>query len=132
MLEFIARHNIPLAADSERRVEKAADTFATYCEHTPSLWPPLHAILSLPHAATALRAMHDTGLIHAMFPEWRTIFCLVVPDFYHRYTVDEHTLVTIEKLAELASSKDPVRSRLADISSEVEDLALLRFALLFP
>ena len=131
LLEFIARHNIPLAADSERRVEKAAEAFAAYCERTQPLWPPLHAILSLPHAATALRAMHDTGLIHAMFPEWRTIFCLVVPDFYHRYTVDEHTLVTIEKLAELASSKDPARSRLTEILSEVEDLALLRFALLF-
>ena len=67
----------------------------------------LHSILSLPHAAAALRVMHDTGLLQAMFPEWRNIFCLVVPDFYHRYTVDEHTLVTIEKLAELAASKDP-------------------------
>jgi [protein-PII] uridylyltransferase len=131
LLEFIARHGIPLAADSERRVEKAAATFGTYCEHTPALWHPLHTILSLPHAAAALRAMHDTGLIHAMFPEWRTIFCLVVPDFYHRYTVDEHTLVTIEKLAELARDRDPARSRLAEILSEVEDLALLRFALLF-
>ena len=66
-----------------------------------------HSILSLPHAAAALRVMHDTGLLQAMFPEWRNIFCLVVPDFYHRYTVDEHTLVAIEKLAELAASKDP-------------------------
>jgi [protein-PII] uridylyltransferase len=75
--------------------------------------------------------MHDTGLLQAMFPEWRNIFCLVVPDFYHRYTVDEHTLVTIEKLAELAASKDSGERRLAEILSEVEDLALLRFALLF-
>jgi [protein-PII] uridylyltransferase len=131
LLEFIARHGIPLAADSERRLEQAGPAFAEYCAHTPNLWPPLHNILSLPHAAAALRAMHDTGLIQAMFPEWRTIFCLVVPDFYHRYTVDEHTLVTIEKLVELGASKDPARGRLADILSEVEDLALLRFALLF-
>jgi [protein-PII] uridylyltransferase len=45
--------------------------------------------------------------------------------------VDEHTLVTIEKLAELADGKNPAHRRLADILSEVEDLALLRFALLF-
>ncbi len=75
--------------------------------------------------------MHDTGLLQAMFPEWRNISCLVVPDFYHRYTVDEHTLVAIEKLAELAASKDSAERRLAEILSEVEDLALLRFALLF-
>ena len=131
LLEFVARHGIPLAAETERRVEQACDAFAAYCERARPLWPPLHSILSLPHAAAALRVMHDTGLLQAMFPEWRNIFCLVVPDFYHRYTVDEHTLVTIEKLAELAASKDPGERRLAEILSEVEDLALLRFALLF-
>jgi [protein-PII] uridylyltransferase len=45
--------------------------------------------------------------------------------------VDEHTLVTIEKLTDLAASKEPGLRRLADIYSEIEDLALLRFALLF-
>ncbi len=131
LLEFVARHGIPLAAETERRVEQASDAFAAYCERARPLWPPLHGILSLPHAASALRVMHDTGLLQAMFPEWRNIFCLVVPDFYHRYTVDEHTLVAIEKLAELALTKDPAQRRLAEILSEVEDLALLRFALLF-
>jgi [protein-PII] uridylyltransferase len=131
LLEFVARHGILLAAETERRVEQASETFGAYCARTEPLWPPLHSILSLPHAAAALRVMHETGLLLAMFPEWRNIFCLVVPDFYHRYTVDEHTLVTIEKLAELAGSKDVAHRRLAEILSEVEDLALLRFALLF-
>ena len=131
LLEFVARHGIPLSADAERRIEEASDAFATYCERTQPLWPPLHAMLSLPHAAAALRVMHETGLLQALFPELRTISCLVVPDFYHRYTVDEHTLVTIEKLAELAEDKNPPHRRLAEILSEVEDLALLRFALLF-
>ncbi len=136
LLEFIARHGIPLAAESERRVEQASDTFAAYCDGTQPLWPPLHSILSLPHAATALRAMHDTGLLQAVFPEWKTIFCLVVPDFYHRYTVDEHTLVAIEKLADLGAVQlftdtDAARRRFRDIYSEIEDPALLRFALLF-
>lgn len=131
LLEFVARHGILLAAETERRLEQASDTFAVYCERSQPLWPQLHAILSLSHASAALRVMHDTGLLQAMFPEWRNIHCLVVPDFYHRYTVDEHTLVTIEKLAELAASKDPAQRRLSEILSEVEDLALLRFALLF-
>ncbi len=131
LLEFVARHGIPLAAETERRVEQACDSFAEYCARAQPLWPALHGILSLPHAAAALRVMHETGLLPALFPEWRNIFCLVVPDFYHRYTVDEHTLVTIEKLAALAVSKDPAERRLAEILSEVQDLALLRFALLF-
>lgn len=131
LLEFVARHGVPVAAETERRLEQAADAFGAYCERTAPLWPPLHAILSLPHAATALRVMHETGLLPAMFPEWRNIFCLVVPDFYHRYTVDEHTLVAIEKLSKLASSENPAERRVTEILSEVEDLALLRFALLF-
>jgi [protein-PII] uridylyltransferase len=131
LLEFVARHGIPLAADTERRLEQASEAFAGYCEHAQPLWPALHGILSLPHAAGALRVMHETELLQAVFPEWRNIFCLVVPDFYHRYTVDEHTLVSIEKLAGLAASKDPAERRLAEILSEVQDLALLRFALLF-
>ena len=131
LLEFVARHGVPLAAETERRLEQSADAFAAYCECATTLWPPLHNILSLPHAAAALRVMHETGLLPALFPEWRNIFCLVVPDFYHRYTVDEHTLVAIEKLPQLAASTDPAERRLAEILSEVEDLAILRFALLF-
>jgi [protein-PII] uridylyltransferase len=132
LLEFVARHGVPLAAETERRLEHAAPAFAAYCASPPQpLWPALRNILSLPRADTALRAMHDTDLLQAMFPEWKQISCLVVPDFYHRYTVDEHTLVAIEKLADLAASKDPALRRFQDIYSEIEDLALLRFALLF-
>ncbi len=40
--------------------------------------------------------MHETGVLTACFPELEQIECLVVRDFYHRYTVDEHTLVAIE------------------------------------
>jgi [protein-PII] uridylyltransferase len=142
LLEFIARHGLPLAAETERRLERAASAFAAYCASPPEpLWPAFGNILSLPRSATALRAMHDADLLQAMFPEWKTISCLVVPDFYHRYTVDEHTLVAIEKLAELADGKpatsqidtntDTARRRFQDIYSEIDDLALLRFALLF-
>ena len=131
LFEFIARHGIPLAAETERRLEQSREALAAYWAGQPSLWPILRSILSLPHAAKALRAMHDASLVQALFPEWTQIVCLVVPDFYHRYTVDEHTLVAIEKLAELAESKNAPRLRFAEVLSEIENLALLRFALLF-
>lgn len=131
LFEFLARHGIPLAAETERRLEDSRDAFAQYCAVRPGLWVPIRAIMSLPHAALALRAMHYTSLIQALFPEWQDITCLVVPDYYHRYTVDEHTLVAIEKLEELKSAQDPVQRRFAEILSEIEDHALLRFALLF-
>jgi [protein-PII] uridylyltransferase len=131
LFEFVARHGILLAAETERRLEQNRDVFAAFCAGSQFQWPLLRNILSLPRAPTALRAMHNAGLIQAMFPEWQGILCLVIPDYYHRYTVDEHTLVTIEKLEELAATEDPAARRFAEILSEIEDLALLRFALLF-
>jgi [protein-PII] uridylyltransferase len=131
LFEFVARHGIPLSAETERRLEENRDTFAKYCERQQPLWPSLRSILALPRAAMALRAMHNTGLVQAIFPEWKYIVCLVIPDYYHRYTVDEHTLITIEKIGELNGSKEPSLRRFAEIVSEIQDLALLRFALLF-
>jgi [protein-PII] uridylyltransferase len=131
LFEFVARHGIPLAAETERRLEENRENFARYCQTGQPLWPPLRAILAQPHAAMALRAMHYTSLVQALFPEWENITCLVVPDYYHRYTVDEHTLVAIERLAELAHTKDHTRLRFAEILSEIADQALLCFALLF-
>jgi [protein-PII] uridylyltransferase len=131
LFEFVARHGVPLAAETERRLEENRLSFARYSQTAQHLWPTLKGILELPAAAMALRAMHYTSLVQALFPEWDNITCLVVPDYYHRYTVDEHTLVAIERLAELAHAKDPARRRFAEILSEIQDQALLRFALLF-
>jgi len=88
------------------------------------LWPAVSRILELPHAAAAVRAMHDCGVLGAIFPELDGIECLVVRDFYHRYTVDEHTLVALDKLA---AADGPFR----DLLAEVRAPAVLRFALLF-
>jgi len=131
LFEFVARHGIALAAETERRLEQNREVFAAFCAGPGFRWPSLRNILRLRRAPIALRAMHNAGLIQALFPEWQGILCLVVPDYYHRYTVDEHTLVAIEKLNELAATQEPAARRFAETLSEIEDLALLRFALLF-
>jgi [protein-PII] uridylyltransferase len=75
--------------------------------------------------------MHEAGVLKALFPEWEGIECLVVRDLYHRYTVDEHTLVALQTLAELAGTRDPLRQRLAALLQEASNPALLLFALLW-
>jgi [protein-PII] uridylyltransferase len=75
--------------------------------------------------------MHDTGMLHTLLPAWENIECLVVRDFYHRYTVDEHTLVTIEYLEELRATRDAARRRFSELLSETENMAVLYMALLF-
>ena len=48
-----------------------------------------------------LSEMHDCGLLGRIFPEFQAVSWRVVRDFYHKYTVDEHTLLTIRNLERL-------------------------------
>ncbi len=61
--------------------------------------------LLLPHAADALRAMHSLNLLTHAVPEFEAINLLVLRDLYHRYTVDEHTLLAIEVLHHLKTTE---------------------------
>ena len=77
-----------------------------------------------------LSEMHDSGLLGQMFPEFKAITCRVVRDFYHKYTVDEHTLLTIRNLERLTESPAR-RPRFATLLGELESPELLVLALLF-
>ena len=79
----------------------------------------------------ALRVLQNTGLMQVLFPEWESVVSLVVRDFYHRYTVDEHTLVCIERLGALRATQDPAERNFAGILSEIDNPAVLLFALLY-
>jgi len=115
LFEFVARHDLRLAPDAIARL----DGF------TPSTtWEDWRRLLALPRAARGLRAMQEAGTLAAALPEWRAVECLVVRDFYHRYTVDEHTLVAIDSLECVTDA------RFAGLLAEIEEPALLRFALL--
>ncbi len=131
LFEFVARHGIRLALDTERRItENLANLTQAFSISRP-IWPALREILAQPNASMAVRAMHETGVLLAIFPEWEGIECLVVRDFYHRYTVDEHTLITLEMLEDLRNSTDPARRRFVDLQAELDNPALLSMALLF-
>ncbi len=113
---FQARHGLRLARDTKRRVEGGAAWN----------WTQWKEILSLPHAAAALRAMMDTGELRRQIPEWQRIDCLVARDFFHRYTVDEHTIVALENLERSGAT----HKRFQPLWEACENKAALRFALL--
>jgi [protein-PII] uridylyltransferase len=77
-----------------------------------------------------LSEMHDCGLLGRVFPEFQAISWRVVRDFYHKYTVDEHTLLTIRNLERIATTEVPYRLRFRNILSEVDRPELLVLALL--
>jgi [protein-PII] uridylyltransferase len=78
-----------------------------------------------------LSEMHDCGVLGRMFPEFKAIASRVVRDFYHKYTVDEHTLLTIRNLERLRGAPTPSRARFGSLLAEAESPELLVFALLF-
>jgi [protein-PII] uridylyltransferase len=72
-----------------------------------------------------LRAMHHIGLLGKIFPDFEDIRCRVIRDFFHRYTVDEHSLIAIRNIEEL-----PEKHRLGGLVRELENPELLLLSLL--
>lgn len=128
LFEFVGRRGLPLATDTEERMERAMPSFGRWVAAQPAIWKPFREILRLPQSSNALRAMHETHALEAIFPELLDIEALVIRDFYHRYTVDEHTLVAIETVLALRGKKD---DPFGDLAAETEELDLLTAALLF-
>jgi [protein-PII] uridylyltransferase len=78
-----------------------------------------------------LSEMHDCGLLGRMFPEFQAISWRVVRDFYHKYTVDEHTLLTIRNLERLSNTDVPERVRYRNVLGDLASPELVVLALLF-
>ena len=128
---LVGAHNLKLAAETENSVEAALPQIKKWVSTTPDLWDHFRKILLLPYAAASLRAMHRLGFLVLMFPEFKLIESLVIRDYYHRYTVDEHSLVTIETLHNLSKAGGGLSGRFRDILSSLEHAELLYLALMF-
>jgi [protein-PII] uridylyltransferase len=77
-----------------------------------------------------LSEMHDCGVLGRMFPPFQAITYRVVRDFFHKYTVDEHTLLTIKNLERLATRSSPDRERFSSLLQDLQAPELLVLALL--
>ncbi len=134
LFEHVARHGLALSGETEVAVERALEDLRPRGEGNAmlfsGLWRRRRPILTLPHAAQALRAMHSLQLLTALFPEFAAVDCLVVRDFYHRYTVDEHTFQTIAGLLALSTAEGQWERLFAEILGELEQPELLSLALL--
>jgi [protein-PII] uridylyltransferase len=73
-----------------------------------------------------LLSMHEVGLLGSIFPDFEEIRCRVIRDFFHKYTVDEHSLIAVRNIEEL-----PPKHRFALILNELDKPELLLLSLLF-
>jgi [protein-PII] uridylyltransferase len=76
-----------------------------------------------------LSEMHDCGLLGRLLPPFAAITHRVVRDFYHKYTVDEHTLQAVRNLERLTDAEPP-QPRFAALMRETDAPELLVLALL--
>jgi [protein-PII] uridylyltransferase len=130
LFDFMAHHDLRLSTTTEYRIEQALPVLACTPPQGAELWRYLQVILIEPHAADALRAMHSLRLLGLLLPELKLIDSLVVRDFYHRFTVDEHSFLAIESLHRAHTSQSEWDRRYGDILNELERPELLHLALL--
>ena len=117
-LAFVERHGDRYTSEEFFPGVAERDQFLRFLKPKPGLYE-------------RLSEMHQNGLVGRMFPEFRKIYCRVIRDFYHKYTVDEHTLLTIRNLAALADPDATARRRFSSILSELAQPELIVLALLF-
>lgn len=130
MFDFMAHHGLKLSTTTEYRIEQVLPSLASTPPKGAELWQYLQVILLEPYAADALRAMQSLRLLTLLLPELKTIDSLVVRDFYHRYTVDEHSFRAIESLHQLKQSQSEWDHRYGEIFGELERPELLFLSLL--
>jgi [protein-PII] uridylyltransferase len=130
LFHFMAHHGLKLSATTEYRIEQALPALASTPPRGAELWLYLQETLLQPHAADGLRAMHSLRLLTLLLPELKLIDSLVVRDFYHRFTVDEHSFLAIESLHRLKQSQSEWDKRYAELLGELENPELLYLALL--
>ena len=130
VFRFLARHGLSLSSVAEAQIEQALPSLVADPPEGSELWHVLQEILVGPHAADALRAMHSLGVLTILLPEFEGIDSLVVRDYSHRFTVDEHTFVAIENLHALRQSQAKWDQRYAELLEELEQPDLLYLAIL--
>src|SRR5271154_1418051 len=130
IFSLMATHGYTLSQAAEDRITDALPALAIHIPEGPYLWNALREVLLAPHAAHAVRTMHALGILEMLIPEFHGIDALVIRDSYHRYTVDEHTFLTIDNVHALRRPLHDYEQRLSTLLPEIDRLDLLLLSLL--
>ncbi|MDA0836385.1 MAG: [protein-PII] uridylyltransferase [Planctomycetota bacterium] len=77
-----------------------------------------------------LRIMHETDFLSAILPEFEGTTCLYQYDYYHQFTVDEHTLRVMEEAELFAETDAPEFRSIRQAAGKIKQLEILRLAIL--
>lgn len=82
------------------------------------------------HVAQTMHAMHDTGTLTDYMPEFEKLYCMARIDHYHKYTVDEHLIKTLEVSEALINGAEGEHPDLVDAARQIRRWDLLNLSLL--
>ncbi len=77
-----------------------------------------------------LRRMHEVRFLGRYIPEFGALTALVQHEIYHSYTVDEHTLIALEKLEQLRGSHYPRERFYSSLFQKVRKPEILYISLM--
>ena len=125
------RLGLELGIDVERAVEDSLDLVDENFQRSPEVRDLFLSICrSWGRVATTCREMHELGFLGRYLPEWGALTCLVQYDAYHKYTVDQHSLLALEHLEALAPGPSVESGGIARVVNEVERPDLLMLGML--
>lgn len=126
------RHGVGLSSDAAERVRAEAHRIDDEVRSDPELTRAFFGILRSPYRVyETLHEMHKLGVLAAVMPEWAHLLCLVLHDFYHIYTVDQHSLMGIRELEKLRTGeRAEALPLLTDVMRLVDKVELLFLGIL--
>ncbi len=107
-------------------IHRHAETLSAERFHTPETGRTFLSILAGPGTARTLEAMHRAHLLEKLVPAFSRVRGLMQFNQYHKYTVDEHSLLAVAKAEALAEHQGV----LGDVYREIKRKDILHLALL--
>src|SRR5215468_6759109 len=125
------RLGLELGVDVERAVEDSLDLVDDAFRSSAGARELFLSICrSWGRVAHTFREMHELGFLGRYLPEWSALTCLVQYDVYHKFTVDQHSLLAVEYLEALAPGQSAGSEATAHVLNDVERPDLLMLGML--
>lgn len=125
------KHGAVLSSELQSLISRRSSLASRKFLWLPEVREILTSIMSQKgRVGRVLRAMHETGVLGKLVPEFAPLTCLVQHEFYHRYTADEHTLVCIEQLDKVINGAEEPFSKYRPLFQSCRHPDILYIALL--
>jgi [protein-PII] uridylyltransferase len=102
------RKNLKLVNHGFRKSRQVKESFFRILAHDRRLYE-------------TLLLMNELRFLGKFIPEFGTIHCKMQHDYYHTYTVDEHSIRAIREIVELPEGSDPSMALYREVFQEVAD-----------